>query len=718
MATLVLSTVGTALGGPFGGLIGTMVGQAIDQSLFGPGPRKGPRLGDLSIQTSSYGTPIPRVYGTMRVAGTVVWATELIESEQMQGGYKGQPDVIAYSYAASFAVALSSRSATRIARIWADGRQIRTSEGAFTVDTTFRFHPGLGDQPVDPLIGSIEGADATPAYRGLALAVFENFQLGEFGNRIPVLTFELVADEGGIGLGPMLSDITEGTLDSPSAIAIGGYAAHGRDRRDAIEPLVELNGLAFRDEGDGRLVDAGNGAPSFVPAIALGCSADGERADRFQIERQPVGTLPARLALTYYEPSRDYQAGRTQAESGSREGRDKEIDCPITSTAEEMRGLTENALARAWQARDRLTIMLPPTFAGLRNGDVLTVEPLAGAWTVVSSTIERWVITVEARRTAPAVAFAAPSDAGRAVLGDDRPLSPTRLFLVEPPALGEEAEPRPRLLLAAATAGPWKPVPVELSANNVPLPGVVMTRPSRAGTMEGGLESGPATIIDARNDVIVRLVEPGALLLSCDDQALGMGANIAMAGNEMLQFGRAEPLGAGRYRLSRLVRGLFGTEWAIGSHVVGEPFLLLGQGERPIDLDPAMRGATISATPMGLADRGAPAIAMHIAGGEAMRAMAPAHVAARRTGDGGAAVTWVPRDRAWRAWADGEAPPIPALRFTIEMTGTLTSRRWESEEPQLSIDPAAMAALGPGVIHGAIRTIGRGLESRPKMFEL
>ena len=45
----------------------------------GPGPRTGPRLGDLSVQTSSYGTPVPRIYGTMRVAGTVVWATELKE---------------------------------------------------------------------------------------------------------------------------------------------------------------------------------------------------------------------------------------------------------------------------------------------------------------------------------------------------------------------------------------------------------------------------------------------------------------------------------------------------------------------------------------------------------------------------------------------------------------------------------------------------------------
>ena len=90
MATLVLSTVGTALGGPVGSAIGALIGQSIDQQLLGSSSR-GPRLGDLKVQSSSYGTQIPRVYGTMRVAGTIIWATDLVESSEMTG-VKGQPD--------------------------------------------------------------------------------------------------------------------------------------------------------------------------------------------------------------------------------------------------------------------------------------------------------------------------------------------------------------------------------------------------------------------------------------------------------------------------------------------------------------------------------------------------------------------------------------------------------------------------------------------------
>ena len=48
-----------------------------------------------------------------------------------------------------------------------------------------------------------------------------------------------------------------------------------------------------------------------------------------------------------------------------------------------------------------------------------------------------------------------------------------------------------------------------------------------------------------------------------------------MLGSEVLQFGDVEPLGPGRFRLTRLRRGCAGTEWAMEGHAVGEPFALI-----------------------------------------------------------------------------------------------------------------------------------------------
>ena len=113
MATLVLTTVGGAIGGPVGAALGAMLGQQVDRAVLGGGKdRHGPRLTGLAVQTSSYGTQIPRIFGTMRVAGCVIWATDLIETRSRSRAGKGQPATTTYSYAASFAVALSARAIT------------------------------------------------------------------------------------------------------------------------------------------------------------------------------------------------------------------------------------------------------------------------------------------------------------------------------------------------------------------------------------------------------------------------------------------------------------------------------------------------------------------------------------------------------------------------------------------------------------------------------
>ena len=250
MATLILTAVGTAVGGPIGGAIGAILGQTIDQRIFAPKARQGPRLGELSVQTSSYGSAIPKLFGTMRVAGTVIWATDLVEQRSTSGGGKGRPKTVNYSYSASFAVALSARPIRSVGRIWADGKLLRGAGGDFKSATGFRLHLGGEDQAADPLIASAEGAALAPAYRGLAYAVFEDLQLEDFGNRIPSLSFEVEADPGPVAIGAIAEALGEG---------------RGRGRRDAgcwpvmrraatasaaaIEALAEAVPLSLADTG-------------------------------------------------------------------------------------------------------------------------------------------------------------------------------------------------------------------------------------------------------------------------------------------------------------------------------------------------------------------------------------------------------------------------------------------------------------------------------------
>ena len=206
MATVVLQAagagLGTLIGGPLGGMIGRAVGAVagsfIDQKLFGGGKATtGARLSDLRVMASSEGAPIPRLWGRMRVAGQVIWATDLIERKQTDSGGKGSGGgsggkVRTYSYYANFAVALCEGEIDRIGRVWADGKEFDLG------GVTARLHTGSETQEADSLISAIEGAGNTPAYRGIAYVVFEQLPLANFGNRLPQLSFEVFRSGQGV----------------------------------------------------------------------------------------------------------------------------------------------------------------------------------------------------------------------------------------------------------------------------------------------------------------------------------------------------------------------------------------------------------------------------------------------------------------------------------------------------------------------------------------
>ena len=146
MATLVFSALGTLFGGPLGGAIGALAGRQVDSIIFGGGNREGPRLKELAATASSYGTALPRHFGRMRVPGSVIWATDLVEHQQTEGGGKGRPSVTTFTYTASFAVALASRPIEGIGRIWADGNLLRGAAGDLKAGGQLRIYTGEGDQ--------------------------------------------------------------------------------------------------------------------------------------------------------------------------------------------------------------------------------------------------------------------------------------------------------------------------------------------------------------------------------------------------------------------------------------------------------------------------------------------------------------------------------------------------------------------------------------------
>jgi hypothetical protein len=705
LATLVLSTVGTALGGPVGSAIGALIGQSIDQQLLAPA-RRGPRVGDLSVQTSGYGTQIPRIYGKMRAAGSVVWSTDLIEHENTDGA-KGQPDVT-YSYTVSFAVALSSRTAKSIKRIWADGKLLRGEAGDFKVGTTFRFHDGSEDQIIDPLIGSVEGIASTPAYRGVALAVFEDLELAEFGNRIPFLTFEIEADGQPQTVGSVLTDASASAISSDADDVLLGFAAYGGSIKAAIQPLVECFGVELFDDGS-ALRPAASGVAFVVGESELGNSADNDAPPRLHREQLPIRSVPSTLRVTFYDPSRDYQTGETRAVVGEQWGVEAQRELAAVLSAADAKSLAQNMLAKAWSARDKLTLRLLPRRLSLEPGAIVDLPLSPSRWTVEKTVIDSFVAVVELRPSGT-VGAAVPADGGRIAPNPDVVAGPVTLALLDVPTAGFSSS-QPTVLLAASTptAG-WKRRTVQISFGAQTI-GVETARSKNVlGHALTPLGSGTTELIDSENTLDVALLDADQWLTSCDDEALAAGENLAVLGLEVLQFGQVSPLGGGQFRLTRLLRGRGGTEWACSGHGAGEVFCLIKAASlQSVTLPGWSIGATVTAMITG---GNAASISF---GAEGLRPPSPINLAAERQSGGDFAISWTRRSRQGFAWVDGTDAPLGEAReqYSVTISGSQSTIELSSDQCSLVVPGTTVASVGTGPASIEVRQIGDFAASHP-----
>lgn len=695
MATLVLTTVGGAIGGPVGAAIGGVLGQAVDRRVLGPRVRQGPRLSDLKVQTSSYGTHVPKVFGTMRVAGCVIWSTELIETRATTRGGKGRPGTIGFSYAVSFAVALSARRIAGIGRIWAEGKLLRGAGGDWKVPTGFRWYAGGEEQEADPLIASLQ-PDA-PAYRGIAYAVFENLPLGDFGNRIPSLSFEVIGDAAAPTIGAVATELGAGAVTGTGpAERLAGYAASGDSTAAALETLATIAGGWWSPTGGAvRLVAAASDPPRTIDADA-----------RVTERRQPIETVPRRVTVSCYDPARDHQIGVQQAQRPGDGGwRDMAHDLPVAMDAAGARGLAQTLLKRAERNRVTRQVTLDATAIDIGPGDAVRLGDGSGAWRVTRAEVSGRGVTLDL--AAPNVATSAlPADPGGVVAAPDRPVARTILVAAELPPLDDGRGEMPRIaVLAGGDAPGWRGAALIVSGDaGLSWEGAGSTAaPAIVGRSSARLDAGSTLLADRAATIEVVLAHDDMTLASVTAEALDRGANLAMLGEELLQFQLATQIAPRRWRLAILLRGRRGTKAA--AHDPGTPFALIEDGcVAMLTMPRAQVGETIRILATGHGDA-QPAAADVVLSGASIAPPAPVRVRALRHADGGATVTWVRRSRLGWRWRDGIDVPLGEEReaYAVTIGGDAGAPTLTSETTQLAM-PASL--LPRGAVPVAVSQLG------------
>lgn len=666
MATLVLTALGSAFGGPVGGAIGAFLGQQADSAIFGSGPRReGPRLKELEVQTSSYGTEIPAIYGAMRVAGTVIWASDLIEQRSVSGGSKGRPGTVMYSYSVNLAVAVSSKSIVRIGRVWADGNLLRGASGDLKVETELRVYYGHEDQLVDPLLYASESAGTSPAYRGIAYVVFEGLQLADFGNRIPSFTFEIFEREGAVALHQLLNEASEGLIQGATPETVDGYALQGQDLRSSIAPLVSSFPVTLRPMKQAMVLESWFDGPSVALPGNSVTRIDGKAVDRPAQTHLAKGKSASAFALRHYEPERDYQAGLQRFGASQGDRRDQQFDLPASLTAAKARRLAalqwlQQSASRVQRSEVQAFNMNPPKL-GQRTGEggskVTEIGYLDGCIRISSA---GWTVL----DTLPA----SPADPGRDIATPDMAAGQTLLQIVDLPALAEPLPTQPSIgVVAAGTGEGWRRAALS-RGEGVALVDIGRTAaPANFGFLQAPLPPHPVYLIDYANRPLVRAAHAGMSFPAGSGDALSINAPLIHISGEYIKYATCEQVGPTDYRLSGIIRGCFGTEGAMAMHAIGTPLTLITPEDvARFDALGLPVGATATIEAIGVGDV-LPVEATLEDVGLAVRPLSPTHLNIVRDQSQNLNLSWVRRSRLDGGWRDYGDLQLDEPRLTFEM---------------------------------------------------
>jgi hypothetical protein len=340
--------------------------------------------------------------------------------------------------------------------------------------------------------------------------------------------------------------------------------------------------------------------------------------------------------------------------------------------------------------------------------------------------VDRDGVRLDLKRVTAESMVARPAEPGRAVSAPDQVHGPTVVHLLDLPNLEDSAPASPRLYVAAAGPSPgWRRATLMASLDG----GVSWSNlgrtaaPATIGTTLSVLASASEALFDKAHALDVQLLHGGMALEDAEPDRVLAGANLALIGNELVQFGRAVPLGEGRWRLSELARGRRGTGWAAADHVVGERFVLIDP-ETLFAYDPplSVAGTDVQMLASGLGDP-SPVTATASSVGEALRPPMPVHLNATRREDGGFNVHWIRQSRTGWSWLDACDAPLSEDSERYR----LTIRRGDGAERSYDIGAAAFdyaatdvagdAIAGPTVTISVIQ-IGTSAASRPASITL
>ncbi len=496
-----------------------------------------------------------------------------------------------------------------------------------------------------------------------------------------------------------LTDMVEGfILTSPITV------------RNALEYLTTS---FFFDvvESDGILkcVPRGNSSVKPVPEADLIPSKKKGVQDVLEIVRAQELELPQRVNVIYINRPFNYDPVTQTSQQQVVKAVDQvTMNLPIVMGVTHAKQIADISLYSAWKERTSFQIKLPPKYVRIEPTDVITVtvSGVAHEMRVQKTDMEAngvMKISAIAEDISSYDFYTQPGETSSNLTPPVLVPDTLTQFVDAPPLPTDTVQNQGLLGIGVAADGAnWNGVAIYRSDDGGESGGNTfnvlagLDGAATFGIIKTNLGAGSFETWDLINEVEVILTSGS--LASVSELAVLNGANAALIGLELVQFENAVLIGGSTYKLTKLLRGRQGTEWAISTHVVGDRFVLITPALYTTAIANNLIGRELfyKTVSVGNSLENTSETSFTYVGNN-LKPFAPVHVAGSRDGSGNLTINWIRRSRVDGEWCDGVGIPLgeelEAYEVDILNGGMWCGLSTPPAPPQAIAQPIKLPAL-------------------------
>lgn len=420
-----------------------------------------------------------------------------------------------------------------------------------------------------------------------------------------------------IGLGgQLLSEVVRTRLEQSNLIepadidvtlltdTVTGYASSGiKSIRSSLTPLESAFSFDLIESGyQIKAVPRGLASVMTIDYNDLDARRAGSApGPALKHSREMDLKLPKRVDIKFLDAQRNY--GPNSDSSRERVGSDavniETFEIPVVFSPDEIAQLGQTTIDRLWLERDDYAGTLPQTYRALEAADVVQITtPYAVLeWRLTSANpMADGRVDFTAKLTAAAL-YTQTIEGGKRVIGDTViPFaSKSVMHLLDIPLI-RDADNIPGFIGAlngSSSGWPGGSIVRSVDSGQTWSNLQAYTAPVSGGICSDTLPEHDCFVVDRVNTLTMKPYSTDMEISSITEDQMMTGKNYAAYGSdangwEIIRFATATLNADLTYTFSTLLRGLHGTEWVTGTHVVGDKFIFLA------DKDTSFLGSNIS----------------------------------------------------------------------------------------------------------------------------